>query len=72
MPNAPAAQRIGLLLALALIPHYSASAFPLPIARLAAIGSDFLPLLTVFVAWLLFLTEMRAEPPALDAARATA
>ena len=68
----PRAAHFGLLLALALIPHYSASAFPLPIARLAAIGIDFLPLLTVFAAWLLFLTEMRAEPPALDAARATA
>ena len=67
----PRAAHFGLLLALALIPHYSASAFPLPIARLAAIGIDFLPLLTVFVAWLLFLAEMRAEPPALATASRT-
>ena len=65
------AAQIGLLLALALIPHYSVSALPLPIARLAKIAFDFLPLITVFAAWLLFLAEMRAEPPALAAASRT-
>ena len=58
------APQIGLLLGLALIPHYSESALPLPIARLAKIALDFLPLITVFVAWLLFLAEMRAVPHA--------
>ena len=56
--------QLGLLLGMALIPHYSESALPLPIARLAKIALDFLPLITVFVAWLLFLAEMRAEPRA--------
>jgi hypothetical protein len=58
------AAQLMLLLGLALIPHYSESALPLPIARLARIAVDFLPLLTVFVAWLLFLAEMRTEPRA--------
>ena len=58
------APQIGLLLGLALIPHYSESALPLPIARVAKIALDFLPLITVFVAWLLFLAEMRAVPHA--------
>ena len=58
------APQIGLLLGLALIPHYSESALPLPIALLAKIALDFLPLITVFVAWLLFLAEMRAVPHA--------
>ena len=58
----PAAPHFGLLLGLAQIPHYSESALPLPIAHLAAISIDFLPLLTVFVAWLLFLAELRAVP----------
>ena len=65
------AAQIGLLLALALIPHYSVSALPLPIARLAKIAFDFLPLITVFAAWLLFLAEMRAKPPALATASRT-
>ena len=56
------AAQLGLLLGMALIPHYSESALPLPIARLAKIALDFLPLITVFVAWLLFLAEMRTEP----------
>ena len=58
------APQIGLLLGLALIPHYSESALPLPIALLAKIALDFLPLITVFLAWLLFLAEMRAVPHA--------
>ena len=65
------AAQIGLLLALALIPHYSESALPLPIARLAKIAFDFLPLITVFAAWMLFLAEMRAKPPALATASRT-
>ena len=65
------AAQIGMLLGLALIPHYSESALPLPIARLAKIAFDFLPLITVFAAWLLFLAEMRAEPPALATASRT-
>ena len=64
----PATTHFGLLLGLALIPHYSESALPLPIARLAAISLDFLPLLTVFVAWLLFLAELRAGPHAISEA----
>ena len=58
------AAQLGLLLGLALIPHYSESALPLPVVRLAKIAFDFLPLITVFVAWLLFLAEMRAKPHA--------
>ena len=59
-----AAPQFGLLLGLTLIPHYIDGALPLPIARLATISIDFLPLLTVFVAWLLFLAEMRVVPHA--------